>query len=190
MVPLRPYLLGGCAAVALIAAAVVTCLSTVLVSETALDGTLRAVDTPPPDTLNIGSGAEAAPAASRRVPAPNTPPHAAPADAPGQQRRDPRVHTDGTGPSDALRGERVGAPGATQGGSAQQAPPAAGYGAVIGPVAESPPRLAKKPGGLPPGLAKKPGGLPPGLAKKPGGLPPGLAKRRGALPPGQAKKHG
>src|SRR4051812_9498412 len=76
MVPLRTYLFGGAAAVALIAGTVAAFLAiTVVVSEGTLQGRARAVAAPPADTLNIGAGGGPAPAASSggRIRTPSSP---------------------------------------------------------------------------------------------------------------------
>jgi hypothetical protein len=135
MVPLRPYLFGGVAAAALIAAAVAGFLSIATVSESALQDGIRAVPSPPPETLNIGGPPRAVSPGDRirKVPSPARDPH-----------RAPDVRSGGPD-SGGGRGEP------TQGGASYRA-----SHPVHGPAPSgNPPGLAKEPGGLPPGLARK-----------------------------------
>jgi hypothetical protein len=201
MVPLRPYLFGGVAAVALIAAAVAGFLSIAAVSESALQDGIRAVPSPAPDTLNIGGPQRARSPGGRirKAPSPARDPHRAPdvrsggpdsGDGRGEPTQggapygapypaprptpsgDP-VGNGGTPSSDAGTG---GTPAGHGGGRSSSGAPL-GHGSATRPSGGPPPGLANRPAGLPPGLAKKPGGRPPGLAKQ-DGPPNGPAKRR------------
>jgi hypothetical protein len=204
MVPLRPYLLGGVAAAALIAAAVAGFLSIATAfSESTLQDGIRAVPAPPPDTLNIGAGNRPARAASRGGVARAAPSLAGdPIRAPDLRSGVPEGRggagepTQGRASSGASHPARGLAPrgdltnGGTPSGGAGNGGTAYGAGGGASHAGAPPAPVSAKPPAKPrPVLAKRPGGPPPGLAKKPGGRPPGLAKKPGGPPPGQAKKH-